>query len=147
MQAVKNLNGVKLIVFGNVLDDVKEEFNEILQDSNNIDFIGWLKGDEVYDYFFAGDLVCFPGQHSVLWEQACASKTPCLFEKWEGMEHVNNGGNSDFIEDVCVQNILDKILELKFTDKYFQMKKVAESTKTDVYLYSNIAKKSIEHAK
>lgn len=147
MQAVKNLEGVKLIVFGNVLDDVKEEFDKTLKGSSNIEFIGWLKGDKVYDYFFASDLVCFPGQHSVLWEQACASKTPCVFEKWDGMEHVNNGGNSDFIENVSVQTILDKILELKFTDKYYKMKEVALSSKTDVYLYSNIAEKSIERAK
>ena len=133
MQAVKNLEGVKLIVFGNVLDDVKEEFDKTLEGSSNIEFIGWLKGDKVYDYFFASDLVCFPGQHSVLWEQACASKTPCVFEKWDGMEHVNNGGNSDFIENVSVQTILDKILELKFTDKYYKMKEVALSSKTDVY--------------
>ena len=63
------------------------------------------------------------------------------------MEHVNNGGNSDFIDEVTVENIKDKILELKFTNKYYQMKKVANSCATDVYLYSKIAEKSLEHAK
>ena len=147
LQAVKELKDVHLLIFGQVLDDVREDFYKLLEQTPNVDFIGWVNGDKVYDYFFASDLVCFPGQHSVLWEQACASKVPCLFQKWQGMEHVNNGGNSDFIDEVTVENIKDKILELKFTNKYYQMKKVANSCATDVYLYSKIAEKSLEHAK
>lgn len=96
--------------------------------------------------FFAADLVVFPGQHSVLWEQACASKVPCVFEKWDGMEHVNNGGNARFIPDVTVTRLSEVIDKLKFTDEYYKMKAVAESHATDIYLYSNIAKKSIECA-
>ena len=37
-----------------------------------------------------------------------------------------------------------EIEQLVFTDKYYDMKKIAESEKTDIYLYSNIAKKSLE---
>ena len=98
----------------------------------------------MYQYFFAADLVFFPGQHSVLWEQACASKVPCVFEKWEGMDHVNNGGNSDFVTPVNVNTISEKIEELCFTEKYYQMKNIAESDATDIYLYSKIAEKSLE---
>ena len=39
-----------------------------------------------------------------------------------------------------------KIEELLFTNKYFLMKEKAESSITNVYLYSNIAKKSLECA-
>jgi len=70
-----------------------------------------------------------------------------VFEKWEGMEHVNNGGNSDFVDNVTVESLREKILELRFTPKYQEMKKVAESEKTDIYLYSHIAEKSLECAK
>lgn len=147
MNAVEQLEGVKLIVFGNLLPDVKEEFEQILANSKNIIYIGWIDSDRVYDYFFAANLVCFPGQHSVLWEQACASKVPCVFEKWDGMEHVNNGGNSDFVAPVTEETIREKIMELKYTPKYYDMKQVAESDATDIYLYSNIAKKSLECAK
>ena len=92
-------------------------------------------------------MVFFPGQHSVLWEQACASKVPCVFEKWEGMDHVNNGGNSDFVTPITEEKIAEKIEMLKFTAKYFKMKSIAESKATDIYLYSNIAKKSLETIK
>lgn len=144
MKACEGLDGVKLLIFGQCNDDIKEEFNRILEQNDNIIYIGWINSDNVYDYFFAADLVLFPGQHSVLWEQACASKVPCVFERWDGMEHVNNGGNSDFISPIIEETIREKIVELQFSEKYYQMKAVAESEATDIYLYSNIAKKSIE---
>ena len=144
MNAVANDSNVKLLVFGIVLDDVKKEFDALIRRNKNIIYIGWIDSEKVYDYFFAADLVFFPGQHSVLWEQACASKVPCVFEKWDGMNHVNNGGNSDFVSPISVETIKSKIEELRFTPKYFEMKAVAESDKTDIYLYSKIAEKSLE---
>lgn len=147
MNAATNFSNVKLLIFGNVLDDVKKEFEALISQNKNIIYIGWINSDKVYDYFFAADLVFFPGQHSVLWEQACASKVPCVFEKWEGMDHVNNGGNADFVSPVTEETLKAKIEELKFTPKYYEMKTVAESEKTDVFLYSKIAEKSLECAK
>ncbi len=144
MQALRNLKGIKLLIFGEVEDDVKSAFQKEYIAADNIIFIGWLKSSEVYNYFFAADLVCFPGQHSVLWEQACASKVPCAFKKYDGMQHVDNGGNSAFFPDITVESLRTAIIELKFTERYYAMKKVAESEATDIYLYSNIAKKSLE---
>lgn len=144
MEAVKGQSDMKLLIFGQVNQDIKAEFDVLLKENKNIIYIGWLDADLVYDYFFAADLTCFPGQHSVLWEQACAAKSPCLFQKWEGMEHVNNGGNSDFLQDISPVAIREKILELKFTEKYVKMLQVASSEKTDIYLYSRIAEKSLE---
>ncbi len=147
MKACSDLKNIKLLVFGNINDDVKNEFEDILNSSTNIVYVGWINSDKVYDYFFAADLVFFPGQHSVLWEQACASKVPCVFERWEKMEHINNGGNSDFVSPVTEETIKEKIQELHNTEKYEKMKTVAFSEKTDIYLYSNIAKKSLECVK
>lgn len=144
MEACATEENVKLLIFGNVADDVKLKFENLLQDNDNLIYIGWIPSDKVYSYFFAADLVFFPGQHSVLWEQACAAKVPCVFEKWEGMDHVNNGGNSDFISPVNIETLSKKIEELCFTERYYQMKRVAESEATDVYLYSKIAEKSLE---
>ena len=145
MEAVNQLDNVKLVVFGNLLDDIKEEFSKQLSDK--VQWAGFIPADEAYDYFFAADLVMFPGQHSVLWEQACACKVPCVFARWDGMEHVNNGGNAAFLDDVSVEGIKRCITDLMWTDAYHEMKTVAESDKTDIYLYSNIAKKSLECAR
>lgn len=144
MKACMEIEGVNLLVFGNVCDDVREEFEQLLAASNCIMFIGWVDSIDVYRYFFAADLVCFPGGHSVMWEQACASKVPCVFQKWEGMEHLNNGGNSDFLYPVTAESIKEKIKSLQFTAKYYDMKQIAESEATDIYLYSSIAEKSME---
>lgn len=144
MQALRNLKGIKLLIFGEIEDDIKSVFKKEYDAADNIIYIGWLKSSEVYKYFFAADLVCFPGQHSVLWEQACASKVPCVFKKYDGMQHVNNGGNSAFFQDTTVESLRDMIIKLKFTDQYYAMKKVAESDATDIYLYSKIAEKSLE---
>lgn len=145
-QACADIPNVKLLLFGSVLNDVKEEFEHILKSSKNIIYIGWVDADKVYDYFMAADLVCFPGSHSVMWEQACACKVPCLFKHWDGMEHVNNGGNSLLLREISKDSLTQAIKELCFTPKYYAMKQVALSEATDVYLYSNIAKKSLECA-
>ncbi len=144
MEACKNMPGIKLLIFGQVSQDLQEAFDQCLQSSENLIYIGWIQSDQVYDYFFAADLVFFPGQHSVLWEQACAAKVPCVFEAWEGMEHVDNGGNSAFLSPVTTQTLRELVSELCYSPKYYQMKQVAESEMTDIYLYSNIAKKSLE---
>jgi len=147
MEACKGMDKVKLIIFGHVHDDVKQIFDALLADSKNLIYVGWLQAEKAYDYFFAADLAFFPGQHSVLWEQACAAKVPCVFGKWEGMEHVNNGGNSDFVSPITVEDLRRKLEELHFTPKYEAMKAVAESEAMDIYLYSKIAEKSLECAK
>ena len=145
MEAVNQTEGVKLLVFGNVLDDIKEAFEKQLSDK--VQWVGFIPSDDAYNYFFAADLVVFPGQHSVLWEQACACKGPCVFARWPGMEHVDNGGNACFIDEVSVEGIKRCIEALNRTPAYEQMKACAESEMTDVYLYSHIAKKSLECAR
>lgn len=142
MQAVNRLVNVKLLIFGEPSDEIKVQFSALL--SERIIWLGWIDSNKVYDYFFSADLAVFLGQHSVLWEQACASKIPCLFSRWPGMQHVDNGGNSDFIDSVTMESVIEKLNELIFTDKYYNMLEIAQSDKTDIYLYSNIAKKSLE---
>ena len=143
MEACTGIPKVKLIVFGNVLDDIKADFDNLAKNANII-YIGWIPSEKVYDFFVSADLVAFPGQHSVLWEQACASKTPCIFARWDGTEHIDNGGNSSFFTGLSVELIKNNLESLVFTDKYYSMKTIAESAATDIYLYSSIAKKTIK---
>lgn len=144
MEACGNITGVKLLVFGEAAKEFKETYEAILEKHPNISSVGWIDASKVYDYFFAADLVCFPGGHSVLWEQACATKVPCLFACWPGMEHVNNGGNAKLLENIDVKSLREAIEGLRFTPEYYQMLKIARSEATDVFLYSEIAKKSLK---
>lgn len=136
--------GVKLLVFGSVSPDFKTVFNKALAGAENITYIGWIDSSKVYPYFFAADLIVFPGGHSVMWEQACASKTPCVFNYWDGMEHLNNGGNSILIPLHTNEEIRDMIEGLLHSDAYAAMQAAALSEKTNIYRYSEIAKKSLE---
>lgn len=144
VEACSEMPDIKLLVFGKVSDEVAEKFFKTINNYDNLIYVGWIDSNKVYDYFFAADLVFFPGQHSVLWEQACASKVPCVFEKWDGMGHVNNGGNALLLTPITKDNIKNSIRELKYTSKYYAMKSVAESEKTNIYRYSTIAEKSLE---
>ena len=143
IKAVEKLDHVKLLVFGKVADDYKEEIDKSL--NCNTHLVGWLDSRSIYGCLLAADMAVFPGQHSVLWEQACACKIPCLFAYWDGMDHINNGGNSAYIYDLTPKGIEDAIESCIFTEKYYKMLEVARSKATDIYSYLDIAKKSIEN--
>lgn len=142
MKAVKGIPGVKLLVFGNVAENYKPEIEESMNE--NVTMLGWMNTKEINDVFLSSDLAVFPGQHSVLWEQACACKVPCLFAYWDGMNHLNNGGNCAFIRADNVEDIRSSILKYTNSDAYRSLKEKARSSLTDVFLYKNIANKSLE---
>lgn len=146
MQAVAELDlpQLKLIVFGNYTPDMEAELLPLAQNPS-ICYIGWIPADDVYDYCFASDLACFPGTHSVLWEQACACGIPVLVKDWEGMHHVDVGGNCRFLKTVSTKEIKTELLRLlNSEEKYHAMKTVALNKGTTTFSYREIAKKAIE---
>ena len=143
MQAVSELEGkAKLIVFGQPNNEMENIINEFSKDGN-IRFLGWIPSDKAYNYFLASDLAVFPGTHSVLWEQACACGIPCVFKDWEGMHHVDTGGNCEFLHKDSKEEIKEVISEIiGDKEKYYGMKQAAEKSKKD-FFYSEIAKCAI----
>lgn len=134
---------VKLIVFGEAIATLKEKI-ELLSKNESIVSIGWVHSDEVYDYFLASDLLCFPGQHSVLWEQGCACGIPGFFKYYEGMDHVNVHGSSRFFHDTTVDGIKKELTHiLENQEEYFIMKQAAERYGVAEFSYENIARKSL----
>jgi len=144
MEAIRIRNDIKLLVFGNVSEeyraDIKRSINE------NVIMLGWNSSHEINKLFLAADLAIFPGQHSVLWEQACACKIPCLFGYWQGMEHLNNGGNCAFLMDVSVEGLRKALEQYCYTEEYEHLLTVAQSEATDIFSYDHIARKSLEMA-
>ena len=109
-----------------------------------IDLIGWIPADKAYDYFLAADLICFPGQHSVLWEQATAQGLPMICKLWEGTTHVDLGGNVLFLNDDTIEEIEKEITHLLSDKKaYLNMKRVAMEKGRKVFSYLSIAAQSI----
>lgn len=130
-----------LLVFGSIEKDVLQKIGPV---EDNVKLIGWIDSDKVYDYFLSSDLVVFPGTHSVLWEQACACGVPGIFKKWDGMDHVDVGGNCKFWADGTVEGLISIVNDVIGKQEYTKMLQVAESKARKQFLYSEIAKKSLE---
>lgn len=131
-----------LIVFGTYSEELENKMKELIK-SSNIKYIGWIQSDKVYDYFLASDLAIFPGTHSVLWEQAVGVGLPCIFKRWEGMQHVDLSGNCLFFDDES--EVKDLILSLYHDrNKLLQMKNIAEEKGMREFSYYEIAKRAIE---
>jgi len=134
---------IKLLVFGNVNEELKPKFDVLFQ-SKFVKYVGWINSNEVYDYFLASDLAFFPGTHSVLWEQAIAAGLPGVFKKWEGMQHVDVGGNVSFLDDVSVKTIEEMILKIyNNPNLYNKMKEVSETAGISTFSYYKIAQRAI----
>lgn len=149
MQAVKNIANekVKLIVFGSVTTDLKEQVNSLVDDKK-IQYIGWVKSQDSYQYFAAADLVVFPGRHSVFWEQVAAQGIPMLCKKWDGTTHVDIGGNVDFLYEDSVEEIQMKIEKLVSGDgSYEKMLELAQGKGKEQFSYNNIAMRAINMEK
>jgi 1,2-diacylglycerol 3-alpha-glucosyltransferase len=146
MHAVAELgrHDVKLIVFGTVAPEMKALFESLLL-KEAIVYVGWLGSNEILDYLIMSDLIVFPGTHSVLWEQAVGAGTPCIFKYWQGITHVDLGGNCEFLykddsdemKDVIINILLEK-------DKYKKMKAIAMARGPKKFCYSDIARTAIE---
>lgn len=143
MQAVNKINkhNLKLLIFGSVVPNMIEKIQENC--SEKVQYIGWVPSCETYNYFGMADLVCFPGRHSVFWEQVAGMGIPMLVKRWNGTMHIDLGGNVQFIGEDSVDEIVKKINQICDKDIYGQMKIAALRCRKE-FLYSNIAKKSLE---
>lgn len=145
IDAVKNNDNplLYLVVFGNYTDDLKD-YTEVKHP--RIINLGWVPSDAVYNIFLASDLGAFPGTHSVLWEQACASGIPCIFKDWDGgFNHVDLGGNCVLMKNITIETLSQTISDImNDKDCFDSMCKVAETKCRKVFAYTEIAKRSIE---
>ena len=146
MQAVSELNedNLKLIVFGQPDNKMASLIDKLSKDIH-IRYIGWLDSSDVYNYFLASDLAVFPGTHSVMWEQAVACGIPLIVKDWEGMHHVDVGGNCLFLQKDDIEEIKEKINNVYHdVELYKSMLKVAKEKGISIFSYKEIAKRSIE---
>lgn len=151
LEALSNIKSakVKLLLFGSVTDNVKEQIDSFISSDKRIAYAGWISASETYKYFFAADLACFPGTHSTLWEECVGYGIPAIFKRWKGITHVDRGGNCIMLEDVNTQKLFH-ILNRIITDEnlYTFLKEKARSQDVmDFFLYSKIALKAIENGK
>ena len=147
-KAISNIqiDSIKLLIFGTISEELKEYFAKI--QSDRIMCIGWQPSNEVYRYFYASDLVVFPGLHSVLWEQAVASQVPCAFTKIDGFDHIDIGGNC-VLMDGNDENYYKELIESVYSNKgwYQSLLNHSHSDEAKRFYYSKIAKAVIDDCK
>lgn len=143
---IKNqtISNAKLIIFGEPADEMKESLNAAILNPDIL-YLEWLPSNEIYKYFFASDLACFPGTHSVLWETAVGVGLPCVFQRWDGIQHVDIGGNCVFVENGKDNAEMQEVLQRIINDKLFyqQMKRTAQIEGPKNFSYTQIAKKAL----
>ena len=141
MDAVNMLEdeNVKLLVFGSVIPDMKKALE--YRCSDKVKYLGWATSDQSYDYFGMANVVCFPGRHSVYWEQVAGMGIPLIVKKWDGTTHVDVGGNVFFLNSDGVEDIQSAIKKVR--DNYTTFKNAAIKG-SDTFMYSKIAEKCIE---
>lgn len=145
MEAVKQIENphLRLLIFGSVENELKEQF-DALCDGSKIQYMGWAKGEQPYEYFASADLVVFPGRHSVYWEQVVAQGIPMLCKYWEGTTHVDIGGNVRFLKEDSVELMKAEIQELVDNpDKYQKMYDAAMNENRMEFSYKRISAKAI----
>lgn len=143
MESVSGLKerNVWLLAFGEPTPDMKNIIDKY-RSVPNIVFTGWLPSDKAYELFLSSDLAFFPGHHSVLWEQAAACGLPIIVKQARGTEHVSVDGNAVLMEEVTPVSITNVLLDLLFTDRFYQMREMAIKVAPVFYL-SNMALKAI----
>lgn len=145
IDAVKQLSAKKvyLLIFGKYEPDMLD-YAEI--EEPNIINVGWIPAEQSYNLFLSADLAVFPGTHSVLWEQACATGIPAVFQDWNGgFCHVDVGGNAILLKDISVSSLYYTIERLVFTDTYYEMQQVACTKGRETFAYIEIAKRAVEY--
>ncbi len=114
---------------------------KLIDVDNRVHFIGWLKGEEVYDYYLAADAAIFPGTKSALWEQAICCGLPLICRRWAGMEYVDVGGNCIFIDGENEDEVIQSInLLMEDADIFRKMKLTAETKGYETFSYEKISK-------
>lgn len=134
---------VKLILFGTPDVEMEEEITALSRHPSILS-VGWIPAEKVYEYFVAADLGVFPGTHSVLWEQAVGVGLPCVFRRWNGIDHVNVGGNCVFLDTDDEADIAATIMGIvRDPELLAAMRQVAMTHGVEEFSYSEIAKRAL----
>jgi len=104
-----------------------------------------VQARDSYPLFASADLVCFPGRHSVFWEQVAGQGIPMIVKDWPGTHHVDLGGNVIFLKEDDLKELEKRIRKVAFDcDLFTRMKKVAKEKGMKAFSYKDIAKRCIE---
>ena len=135
----------RLLIFGESDAATRDEFRRLAGTIPGIVTTGWVPASETCRCLLAGDLACFPGTHSTLWEESAGYGLPGLYRRWEGMDHIDLGGNARFLDGDAGAGQIHKALCMIMDDPgvFKAMKEAARKLGPDYFSYSRIARDAI----
>lgn len=148
INAVRELNSsqIKLLIFGSVDNDIKDEFFE-LTDQKQIIYIGWINNKEIYSLIQSADICVYPGRHSVLWEQSVGSGKPSIFKYSPGIDYLDVGGNCLFLFSDSKEEIKEKILRIVENPTLYKIMSNIAIEGAKKFSYIELARHSLNHKK
>lgn len=142
---IKN-DTLKVILFGSIGDDIRQDLNQKIERDKRIIYLGWINSTEVYKYFFASDIAIFLGTQSALWQQAIGSGLPTIFNSPEDISYLDMGGNTIFLKNANINQVKNEILQLiDIPQKLYKMKDIALKYGYNTFSYQQIAKRAISN--
>tara|TARA_B100000315_G_C14401008_1_gene506469 strand:- start:135 stop:884 length:750 start_codon:yes stop_codon:yes gene_type:complete len=147
----KNTKNIKLLVVGSghlgyikKLKELTKKYNLL---DNEIFFTGFVKNNELKNYYSASDIAVWPNNNSISIMEAMACKLPIVMVDLQ-LSHLvgyDNGlkfseHNKDKLRDTLIHLIINKNLRLKMANNSLNAIK-------NNFSYDNIAKKFLELAK
>lgn len=139
-----NDSNTYFILFGKVFDDVKDEIEKLIKSNSHIKYLGFIDGTTTHRYLIASDFGMFPGRHSCLWEEAIGCGLPCVFGKYEEIDHTDVNGNCIRLEN-ATEDSIRKVMKKVLDDKEFYTNIRANAhAAASSFSYHTIAEKSVE---
>lgn len=145
-EKLKNHN-IELCLVGEAKLDIKDDFLNLVNSNENIKFLGWREPIDVIRILASSDIACFPGSHSVLWEQAVGIGIPIMVPKKEDYRYLDFGKNCIFLEAPFEESIQRELKNL--VNKKSEMTNISKNANSDgrkKFLYSAIGVKSIKNS-
>ena len=132
-----------LILFG-ALTEKTIHLQSLIDDLPNVHFIGWVESKNMINIYDFGDLMIFPGTHSVLWEDAVGFGMPCFFKHWIGINHYDHNGNCHYFNTKIE---LEELVTVYAKDnyKFNSLRERARAETKSQFNYNKIAKSAIDY--
>ena len=103
----------KLVIAGSIPDENKELKN-IIENRENITYVGWVDGNDLRKYLCACDIYCQPGTPSVTLQTAICCKAPIICYKYDFYHYLYDYNSILWIEkENDIIDHLNKILTNK----------------------------------
>lgn len=140
IEAVKNLN-VHLVICGSITGENSESLKQLIEETSNVEFKGWLNPNQLRELIKASDAVVQPGTNSNTFVEAFCIGTPLILADSPYSRDLISFNNGVIIEKPITSKKIEETLR-KFIANMDEYKNSA-SKERDVFSYKTIAKQSL----